>query len=941
MAQKVAAATGNWSTAATWNSVTNTPTLHASTNITISTSNLFTATFTAPNLVNACTGVLLYLPAVGSGGTVTVTLQESTVDTAAARSIAVTSLVAATWVYFRFATPYVFTTIAAGAYRFKIVNAGAAGTTTAAADSGAANIAYLATDDRTGVPGTTDDVWICGQNQATAITVTMDGTQTIGSKTDTALAVQRTLGNAISINNLGVLAWDTATDATLTCGGNIICNNGGGDLQMGTVATPMPSARIAKLRFDMATSGNHGLRVFPTGKLTLQGTPKSSTSLWKAKLVSGVGTAASPLVVDAAVDWSVGDEIAISATSANATNYNETEYRYIITKNSATSYVLSTTSGGVEAAFSFTHSTDAWVINIQRNVLIDSTDTTKAFYIFVGSSADGNVDVDWARFETIGVNATSKNGFTISTFSGTIGFGDVDYSVFYRYYTGLLLTATRSILSFTGIVSVNQASGGANGGIQTETNAHRKTFTDCFTLGAQQRGFSFTSTFDIQMTRCYAIACNIANGALSAGITVGTSGSIVANDCETHACRRFGVLVAGASDVTFNALLCGTKGINTSVDVSSTSDVYNKVLFINSSFGSATLMSNYLAMLAGSEVSFHAYNGNSNNHIWYTNTGEARSTGAGLTDTTTRTVGSLALRIASEDSTTGFFWESLIGISANSAASIFGFIQKNAAFGTDVCTVELFLPGSTVADASQTMGNTTGTWLVFTLAASYTGSVAAFARVRITARTTTASAYCYVADLYNGTNVLTSFKAWNEGKPSPVFTDLLGDPASVWAILESTQTTVGTMGYEILNDLLTLRTDVDDLQTRIPATLDGGNMRSSVKAMDNDIITAAVLAASAITEIQSGLAVPGSAMTLTAGERDAIAAAFLDLADAIETGLTPRQAMRLFASALAGVLSGAATNTVTIRNAVANSKARITATVDSDGNRTAVVTDTT
>lgn len=59
---------------------------------------------------------------------------------------------------------------------------------------------------------------------------------------------------------------------------------------------------------------------------------------------------------------------------------------------------------------------------------------------------------------------------------------------------------------------------------------------------------------------------------------------------------------------------------------------------------------------------------------------------------------------------------------------------------------------------------------------------------------------------------------------------------------------------------------------------------------------------------------------------------------AIETGYTAKQSMRLMLSALAGKLSGAATATVTIRNA-ADSKNRIVATVDSDGNRSAVTHD--
>jgi hypothetical protein len=65
----------------------------------------------------------------------------------------------------------------------------------------------------------------------------------------------------------------------------------------------------------------------------------------------------------------------------------------------------------------------------------------------------------------------------------------------------------------------------------------------------------------------------------------------------------------------------------------------------------------------------------------------------------------------------------------------------------------------------------------------------------------------------------------------------------------------------------------------------------------------------------------------------------LDRPNAIETGLTLRQAHMLEAAAAAATLSGAQTSTVVIKNAVANSKPRITATVDAYGNRAAVVTD--
>ena len=70
------------------------------------------------------------------------------------------------------------------------------------------------------------------------------------------------------------------------------------------------------------------------------------------------------------------------------------------------------------------------------------------------------------------------------------------------------------------------------------------------------------------------------------------------------------------------------------------------------------------------------------------------------------------------------------------------------------------------------------------------------------------------------------------------------------------------------------------------------------------------------------------------------AAEIWDFPDGVEAGLTPRGAFRLCTSALVGKLSGAAGTTVVIRN-VGDTKNRISATVDADGNRSAVTTDAT
>lgn len=77
---------------------------------------------------------------------------------------------------------------------------------------------------------------------------------------------------------------------------------------------------------------------------------------------------------------------------------------------------------------------------------------------------------------------------------------------------------------------------------------------------------------------------------------------------------------------------------------------------------------------------------------------------------------------------------------------------------------------------------------------------------------------------------------------------------------------------------------------------------------------------------------------LTAGERDSVADALLDRANGVETGRTLRQSARLWNAAAAGKSSGAATTTFKLRDQ-ADAKDRISATVDADGNRTAISVD--
>jgi hypothetical protein len=91
------------------------------------------------------------------------------------------------------------------------------------------------------------------------------------------------------------------------------------------------------------------------------------------------------------------------------------------------------------------------------------------------------------------------------------------------------------------------------------------------------------------------------------------------------------------------------------------------------------------------------------------------------------------------------------------------------------------------------------------------------------------------------------------------------------------------------------------------------------------------------TNLPPSPAAVGSAMTLTSGERDAVVATLLDLADAIETGITPRKALRAIAAVAVGLIpSGAGTATEAFKGIgqASGGTTRVINTVDENGNRT-------
>lgn len=164
--------------------------------------------------------------------------------------------------------------------------------------------------------------------------------------------------------------------------------------------------------------------------------------------------------------------------------------------------------------------------------------------------------------------------------------------------------------------------------------------------------------------------------------------------------------------------------------------------------------------------------------------------------------------------------------------------------------------------------------------------------------------------------------------------------AEVDIIKADLATVLAAVVTEVADILAAVDTEVAAIKAKTDLlTFSGSNLHARIEALANDVITAAAIAAGAITAPK----IDADAITAAKVAADVgteIANAILDLANGVETGVTLRQAQRLSLAALAGKLSGAATTTIAIRD-VNDTKTRITGTVDADGNRTAVIYDTT
>lgn len=755
---------------------------------------------TAPNLVNKITGVWICISTLPSNaGNITAEIMESGVSKATATINLADALLGMN--YFRFATPYQFATLTASAYTCRLKNTvGTSGNVRTAASG----LWFQFTYDTAGALGASDDLWIGGFNDAglTTKTCTLSGTaNTFGSKAATSIgSTAQTMGAALTIGSGGTFKHDTAANCTTTLKGSVWVTAGGVFDIRGSATKSIVSTFI----IDSTANGDQGLFT-ATGTVGGQILTTGATYDQYTRYASGTGTAADPLIVSVAWDADVNDEIVIPGVA-----YNTNQVRFIKTRNSSTSFVLSATAGGAESAITNTPAAGSYIANLTRNVIIKPVTTTLGYYINNSSNTAGNFN--YTRFEysdnNSGKTITLSGGLTggaTSSFDGIVGYNNSNAGG--RHWLAMSGTGdpSTSVTTHTGITSYNTAGTNYNGqsGVGFSTTSNKTVnyllhYNGTSTTACAMISLNVSSTGNT-FNNCHSYGANAGNSTAGYAIGIFSSSANTFNNCTVNAARQNAVFFSTAIGNTFNNCNFGTIATNT-IDILSTTGTLNQNYFNTCYFSSATLHSNYLNQLDTSICKFQNMDGNTSKHRWYTKYGSFWSSGSGLTDTTVRTASSLALAGKPENATDGASWVFKIPANPASQVGIFGYAYRNATFSSGTLKVELFLPGTLLTgtpDATYTFPTTTGSWLPFNISAYYSSSDTRYAQVKITGVTATAGAYFFIDDLYDaGTaNKVAGLDLWDEGQPSQIMvqSDFSVVPSAVWAYSDQT-TSTNTMG---------------------------------------------------------------------------------------------------------------------------------------------------
>lgn len=440
MAVYVSAATGNWTTMSTWQTVDATSysgTLNILGFLPVSTGGSPDVGRGQPFTPGAITidaiGVMLAnRPSTTTSGTITVSLYNTT-DNAEVAGTSVTinvtdvpvlssNRIDGGWYIFKFSAPVTLTAGKAYSVVLTTTNTDNAITAWTIGDFVGNWSRLLRTTTNPGSLSAGDDFFVAGEltgaGTSNSYTVTMDNTST----TDFGNNLGDPNKPSLAICNKGTLSYGTAgsTNYYLKISNYVVVYNGG-TFNIGTTGTPIPSSSTAVLEFDsIGADDTCGMDVKNGSTLTVQGSPRTAGKLvtW-CLLTADAAAGATSLTVNQDTGWLDGDQIVVADTGDG---YSAARNEKGVLNGNAGSSTLTVKgfAGSPDAGLVYDHLGtapihQAEVINLTRNVKIRSSSSTNMANILF--KAGSIVDIDWAEIYYSGNVAAGDRG-VVTVYAG-------------------------------------------------------------------------------------------------------------------------------------------------------------------------------------------------------------------------------------------------------------------------------------------------------------------------------------------------------------------------------------------------------------------------------------------------------------------------------------------------------------------------------------------
>lgn len=418
MTTRLAAATGNFTTAGTWLAADATALNDVETTFTALTNAYQNSTAFTPGAITV-DGIAIKIASRAAGSpanTITVRLGQAGVDVAGTPTTMNVSDIdpcstaenEGGWYYFRFNVAGVPTPVLLLGATAYTVGVKLSATTTAVSlyVASGTNWTRMVVTTTTGAPAAGDRLAICADRISAGVSnnyiVTMDNTATT--------SFGSTVTQALTINKGGTLTFGTtaATAYYLKVKG-ITQVNSGGALNIGTSGTQMPSNSSAVLEFDATAAVDSGLFCKNGSTIAIWG--KTITNTW-SNLNTDEAVASTVWGIVSTADWANSDVVCIDSTTQTA---SQAEKRTISTVDSA---VQITVTAGLTNAHSGTAPTQAYVGNLTRNVKIRGVSASLVGY--VNFSPTCIAVVKYAEFTALGNFTSGKTGVVIQTTTGSI-----------------------------------------------------------------------------------------------------------------------------------------------------------------------------------------------------------------------------------------------------------------------------------------------------------------------------------------------------------------------------------------------------------------------------------------------------------------------------------------------------------------------------------------